>query len=56
MKQMQCKSCGSPAVYRDAWAEWDVDEQTWILGNVFDYAHCTRCDGETRIEEVPLKE
>ena len=47
---MSCTHCGSTEVYRDAWAEWDVESQSWVLQDVFDYAYCCRCDGETRIE------
>jgi hypothetical protein len=49
-----CGACGSEDVSRDAWGDWDVDIQRWELRTVFDYAHCHRCDCETRLEEVPL--
>lgn len=49
-----CRTCGSSLVTRDAWAEWDVDAQDWVLASVYDYAFCHRCGEETRIEEVPL--
>ena len=48
-------ACGSEDVSRDAWGDWDVNTQTWVLRAVFDYAHCHACDGETRLAEVPLK-
>lgn len=50
-----CETCGSDEVSRDAWANWDTRSQQWVLGNVFDYAHCHGCDGETRLVEVELK-
>ena len=50
-----CGSCGSDDVSRDAWADWDTREQRWVLRTAFDYAHCHRCDGETRLVEVELK-
>lgn len=50
--KMICENCGSENVMHDAWAEWDFDNQQWTLGNVFDYAYCTDCDGETHIVEV----
>jgi hypothetical protein len=40
-----CGTCGSDEVSRDAWANWDTREQEWVLGAVFDYGHCHRCDG-----------
>lgn len=49
-----CSQCGSDDVSRDAWAEWDVDEQQWVLRAAFDHAHCHPCDGETRLIEVDL--
>jgi hypothetical protein len=53
--QMHCERCGSTHVMRDAWAHWDVVSQDWVLGAVFDYAHCDRCGRETDIEERPLE-
>ncbi len=51
-----CGTCGSDNVSRDAWADWDTREQLWVLRCAFDYAHCHRCDGETRLLEVELRE
>ncbi len=47
---MVCEHCGSQEVTRDAWAEWDVDSQRWILGTVFDYAFCHLCKSGATIE------
>lgn len=52
---MVCGTCGSKLVTRDAWAEWDEDEQEWGLGETYDYSYCHFCDGETRIQELPLE-
>lgn len=49
-----CSTCGSDDVSRDAWAEWGVAEQRWVLRAEFDYAHCHRCDSETNLIEVQL--
>ncbi len=51
---MICSVCGSDEVSRDAWANWDTARQEWVLGAVFDYAHCHRCERETRLIEVEL--
>ena len=51
---MNCENCGSDHVTRDAWAEWDAASQGWILGAIFDYAFCHKCQEETHIEEVPI--
>ena len=52
--RMACGTCGSENVSRDAWGDWDVAAQDWVLWTVFDHAHCHVCDGETRIAELPL--
>ena len=49
-----CARCSSDLVRRDAWAEWDTENQEWTLDSVFDYAHCGDCDGGTKIEEVEI--
>ena len=49
-----CGTCGSDEVSRDAWANWDTVSQQWVLGSVFDYGHCHRCDCESRLVEVEL--
>ena len=46
-----CESCGSIDVSRDAWADWDAATQQWVLGTVFDFAQCHRCEGRTRLVE-----
>jgi hypothetical protein len=50
-----CGACGSDDVSRDAWANWDIRKQEWVLGAVFDYGHCHRCDGESSLIEVELE-
>ncbi|CUS45925.1 hypothetical protein MGWOODY_Smn3173 [hydrothermal vent metagenome] len=39
---------------RDAWATWDVTSQTWVLGEVFDYAFCADCEADATIVGRPL--
>lgn len=50
--KMVCDRCGSDEVHRDAWADWDEETGQWVLGNIFDYSFCEKCDGESRIKEV----
>lgn len=50
-----CATCGSDHVSRDAWASWDAISQSWVLGAVFDYAHCHQCEGETRLLEREME-
>lgn len=39
----------------DAWADWDAEQQDWVLRAVFDYAHCHACDGETNLVEREIE-
>lgn len=52
---MLCGTCGSTDVSRDAWGDWDVAAQEWVLRTVFDHAHWRACDGETRLGREPIK-
>lgn len=54
--QMVCGICGSDAVIRDAWAEWNVAAQGWGLGAVFEHAFCHRCQAATRVVEAAAGE
>lgn len=51
-----CNECGSSDVLLDAWAEWDVSQQDWVLFDTLSQAYCRRCDGEARLQEVTLQE
>lgn len=52
---MHCPSCGSPAILRDAFAEWDVKSQDWLLSATFDSWTCDNCGRETcEPEERPV--
>lgn len=42
-----CRHCGSPALVRDAWAEWDAPAQRWRINALFDYAFCQSCHRRT---------
>jgi hypothetical protein len=46
-----CGRCGSTAVARDAWVEWSVPDQAWLLSEIFDFAFCHHCHRETRLIE-----
>jgi hypothetical protein len=51
-----CSHCGSDDVRRDAYAEWNVDAQTWELGTVFDQGYCEACGGEASLDEEEISE
>jgi hypothetical protein len=46
-----CAHCGGGQVIRDAWAEWDLDRQSWVLSAVFDFAYCLECQRDTKLDE-----
>lgn len=52
--QILCGTCGSTDVSRDAWGDWDVAAQEWVLRTVFDDAFCHACERETRLVEAEL--
>ena len=53
--KMVCSHCGSEEVLADAYAQWDVDNQLWEVVETYSKgAYCSKCDGETRIEERAL--
>lgn len=52
-RRMVCVYCGSEQVLADAWAEWDYEQQRWVLHEVMNGVDCCAdCEGETVIEEV----
>lgn len=49
-----CEKCGSDLVTLDAWAEWNVEKQQWVLGATYDHTFCHGCESETHLVEVEL--
>ena len=49
MERPTCVCCGSPIVLRDAFANWDVDSQQWVLHSVYDFYYCEACDETTEV-------
>ena len=41
-----CDHCGGKNVFKDAWAEWSIDRQEWVLRSVFDHLYCDDCEME----------
>ena len=52
--KMICETCGSDDVRVDAWAEWGVEAQKWVLAETYEYSHCNVCEGECNIVEKAL--
>lgn len=51
-----CERCKSKLVTRDAWAEWDEQAQSWVLGAAYDYAFCRSCERETSLSVLSLND
>lgn len=51
-----CKECGSTDITIDATARWDIQEQKWMLNEIFDdtRGYCGQCEGDTIIEYKSL--
>lgn len=55
--KMVCRECGSEDVSAEVTAvRWDKEAQRWeVTGDLCDKGHyCDDCDGECRIDEVPM--
>jgi len=42
-----CNHCGGDRIIADANAVWDVNQQCWVLDDVFDDYFCSDCEGES---------
>jgi len=49
-----CSTCGSDDVVADAWAEWDVEKQEWVLRTHFDDKFCNDCEGSTHVKWISV--
>lgn len=49
--KLVCKGCGSDQIKVDAWAEWSINKQEWVLYGVHqgDMDWCSSCSAETTI-------
>jgi ribosomal protein S27AE len=51
-----CGRCGSEEVLKDAYAEWDVKSQSWVLHSTYDDNRCGHCDYDGNdFQEVPVE-
>jgi hypothetical protein len=51
---VRCATCGSPDVVCDASVQWDVDNLTWRLAQVFDAAWCDVCERDVELDRCAL--
>lgn len=46
-----CSYCKSTEVLKDAFAEWSVEQQTWVLHSYYDATYCNTCEESCNLEE-----
>lgn len=46
-----CRRCMRPSVSREAWVEWDIRAQRWVIARLFDAAYCHVCETDTTLIE-----
>ena len=51
--EYECHECKSTDILFDAFAEWNPSTQKMELNSTFDMTFCTKCDGESRVIEIP---
>lgn len=53
-----CQHCDSDEVVKDAWVEWDIDTQAYVLSQIFDASYCNGCESSSDylIEDQPIKD
>ena len=56
MKNYVCRHCKSENILIDAYAQWNVAAQDYVITTIFDNAECIDCGGQTQIEEINLTE
>lgn len=44
----RCAECGSNQISVDATAQWDVEEQDWVLCGTCDHTVCEDCGSEAQ--------
>lgn len=54
--KMVCSKCGSENVVKDAFAEWNIDKQEWVLHSVYDFTSCNDCGEEDCVDEVEIED
>lgn len=42
-----CRYCGSEDLNFDAFVQWDVEKQDYIIENIYDDVYCCNCEGST---------
>lgn len=51
-----CSKCKSTEIVKDAFAEWSVAEQTWVLHSVYDNTYCNSCEESCNLEDEEVCE
>lgn len=40
----KCNNCRSENIVKDAWVMWDVDQQAWVINDIFEDIYCFDCE------------
>jgi|TARA_Y100000310_G_C20704423_1_gene834043 hypothetical protein len=54
--RIACSKCGSFDVRRDAYVEWDIEKQKWVLATVFDDGACMDCEDSASLIEIQIED
>ena len=54
MKNYICKKCEKENIYREAFLEWSVRDQEWLIETTGDEFFCYNCQDTVDVEEVIL--
>ena len=52
--KIACSKCGSFDVRRDAYVEWDIEQQKWVLSTIFDDGACMDCEDSSKLIEIEI--
>ena len=51
-----CTECGSDSIVIDAWAVWSIEQQGWVLGEIWNEVFCKDCDASSEFELIDIEE
>lgn len=51
-----CSNCGSDDLNFDAFVQWDVDKQDYVIESIYDDVYCCNCGGSTTEIDVKIIE
>lgn len=49
-----CEKCGGTNIQHDAYANWDIDKQEFVLSAMARHNYCNDCEKEIDCKEIPI--